>query len=303
MMPFCRYHTLPKRTICPLLAGLSLLFAGCKPPETAKEKVVLCSFYPMYIATLNIAQGVPGIKVEDMTGPQTGCLHDYQLTPRDMERIETSWAFVANGGGMESFLGDVARQQPNLHVIEASRDIPLIKGDGEEGDNPHVWVSISGAMSQVQNIAAQLASADTAHAPLYRANAARYLAQLEALRQRMHRELDALPGREIITFHEAFPYFAREFGLKIAAVIEREPGSEPSAAELARTVEIVKSHKVKALFAEPQYPAKAAQTVARETGIPVRTLDPAVSGPLDPDAYLKAMERNLVVLREALSQK
>jgi len=86
-------------------------------------------------------------------------------------------------------------------------------------------------------------------------------------------------------------------------VIEREPGSEPSAAELARTVEIVKSHKVKALFAEPQYPAKAARTVARETGIPVRTLDPAVSGPLAPDAYLKAMERNLAVLREALSQK
>lgn len=297
-MPFCRFHRIPKPTICPLLAGLSLLFAGCKPPEATQEKVVLCSFYPMYIATLNIVQGVPGIKVEDMTGPQTGCLHDYQLTPADMKRIETSWAFVANGDGMESFLGDVARRQPGLHVIDASRGIPLIKGD-----NPHVWVSISGAMSQVQNIAEELASMDTAHAPLYRANAKRYLAQLDSLRQRMHRELDTLPGREIITFHEAFPYFAREFGLKIAAVIEREPGSEPSAAELARTVEIVKSHKVKALFAEPQYPAKAAQTVARETGIPVRTLDPAVSGPLDPDAYLKAMERNLVVLREALSQK
>jgi zinc transport system substrate-binding protein len=285
------------------LAGLSLLFAGCKPPEAAKEKVVLCSFYPMYIATLNIAQGVQGIKVEDMTGQQTGCLHDYQLTPRDMERIETSWAFVANGGGMESFLGDVARRQPNLHVIEASRGIPLIKGDGEDGDNPHVWVSISGAMSQVQNIAEALASVDAAHASLYRANAKRYLARLDSLRQHMHKELDTLPGREIITFHEAFPYFAREFGLKIAAVIEREPGSEPSAAELASTVEIVRSHQVKALFAEPQYPAKAAQTIAHETGISVRTLDPAVSGPLDPDAYLKAMEKNLSVLREALSQK
>lgn len=302
MMPFCRHHRFPKRAICPLLAGLSLFLAGCKPPEAVKEKTVLCSFYPMYIATLNIAQGVPGIKVEDMTGPQTGCLHDYQLTPRDMERLETSWAFVANGGGMESFLGDVARRQPNLHVIEASRGIPLIKGDGEEGDNPHVWVSISGAMAQVQNISEQLAAADTAHAALYRGNAKRYLARLDSLRQRMHRELDTLPGREIITFHEAFPYFAREFGLKIAAVIEREPGSEPSAAELGRTVEIVRSHKVRALFAEPQYPAKAAQAIARETGVPVRTLDPAASGPLDPDAYLKAMEKNLAVLRQALSR-
>ena len=83
-------------------------------------------------------------------------------------------------------------------------------------------------------------------------------------------------------------------------VIEREPGSEPSSRELAETIETIKGKKVKALFAEPQYPAKAAETIARETGLKVYTLDPAVTGPDDPDAYIEIMDKNLKVLQQAL---
>jgi zinc transport system substrate-binding protein len=119
----------------------------------------------------------------------------------------------------------------------------------------------------------------------------------------MHQALDGLPVREIVTFHEAFPYFASEFGLRIAAVVEREPGSEPSAAELARTVEIVRKSGAKAVFAEPQYPAKAAQAVAREAGVRVSVLDPAVDGAEDPGSYIRTMDANLAVLREALSAR
>jgi len=147
-------------------------------------------------------------------------------------------------------------------------------------------------------------AADPAHAAAYAKNAGDYVARLEALRQKMHAALDGVKQREIITFHEAFPYFASEFGLKIAAVVEREPGSEPSAGELAQTIRIVREHHVRALFAEPQYPARSAQMIQRETGVPVRILDPAVTGPLDPaqarGSYLRAMEANLKVLQEAL---
>jgi len=121
----------------------------------------------------------------------------------------------------------------------------------------------------------------------------------------MHAVLDGLKNRDIITFHEAFPYFASEFQLNIAGVIEREPGSEPNAKELAGTVELVRRQKVHALFAEPQYPAKSARVIERETGVRLRTLDPVVTGPRDPakarDFYLVAMRKNLDVLREALS--
>ncbi|HBW36866.1 MAG TPA: zinc ABC transporter substrate-binding protein, partial [Desulfosporosinus sp.] len=122
----------------------------------------------------------------------------------------------------------------------------------------------------------------------------------EALRTKMHQSLDGVQQRNIVTFHEAFPYFAKEFNLTIAGVIEREPGSAPNAKELSETIEQVKSLKIKALFAEPQYPTKAADSIAKETGAKVYTLDPIVTGPIEADAYINLMESNLIILQEAL---
>ena len=59
-----------------------------------------------------------------------------------------------------------------------------------------------------------------------------YIVKLEAQRDKMHKSLDNVKNRDIVTFHEAFPYFAKEFNLNIVGVIEREPGSAPSAKEL-----------------------------------------------------------------------
>jgi zinc transport system substrate-binding protein len=283
-----------------LLLSCALWSCGKKVPAKT-DRTILCSFYPVYIATFNVARDVPGIRVVDMTSPRTGCLHDYQLTPDDMKRIEGAWVFVVNGAGMEAFLQEALSSRPDLAIVEANRGIPLLR-DAAGQENPHVWVSITGEIQQVRNIGEQLAHLDSSHAPLYRANASRYASRLDSLRTRMHQALDPFAGTDIITFHEAFPYFADEFHLRIAAVIEREPGSEPSAGELAKTIGIVRSHKVRALFAEPQYPAKAAQTIARETGIRVWSLDPAVTGPDDPDAYLRIMESNLSTLRKALAK-
>ncbi|MDD5675233.1 MAG: metal ABC transporter substrate-binding protein [Chitinivibrionales bacterium] len=271
----------------------------CSNPAPA-PRVILCSFYPMYIMTLNVADNVPGVKVVTMTKPQTGCLHDYQLTPQDLTTLSTAWVLVVNGGGMESFIDKAVKQRPQLIIVNASKGIPLIKGGGDEGDNPHVWVSLDGAMKQVKNIGDGLSAADPGSAEKYHANAQAYIAKLKTLQNKMHAELASFSGREIITFHEAFPYFAKEFGLHIAAVVEREPGSEPSAGELARTIRIIKHHAVTALFAEPQYPAKAAQTIAAETGLKVYELDPAATGPAEKGAYIRIMEANGAVLKEAL---
>lgn len=305
-----RAHT-TKTLLCAALTGLAIITganralsqtadSAAKPAEKTTVKI-MTSFYPMYIATLNVAKGVPGVEVMNLTKPMTGCLHDYQMTPDDMTRLSSANVFVVNGAGMESFLDKVIAQLPALTLVKASDGIELIKGEGEEGDNPHVWVSVSLHIKQVENIAAQLARADTAHAEQYKKNGAEYVARLDQLRKKMHEGLKDIQTRDIITFHEAFPYFAREFGLKIAAVIEREPGSEPSAKELAETIEIVKKAKVKALFAEPQYPTKAAEAIARESGAKLYTLDPAVTGPMTADAYVATMEKNLAELRKALN--
>lgn len=105
--------------------------------SSTKEKgsfTIVTSFYPMYIATLNIVDGADGVTLENLSEPQTGCLHDFQLTPEDMKLLSTADMFVINGGGIESFMSDVAKAYPDLTVTEACRDVQLIAEDDEDID-------------------------------------------------------------------------------------------------------------------------------------------------------------------------
>lgn len=98
---------------------------------------VVTSFYPMYIATLNIVDGVKGVRLENLSEPQTGCLHDFQLTPEDMKLLSTADVFVINGGGIESFMSDVAKAYPKLDVVEACEDVVLLSDDESDSDHDH----------------------------------------------------------------------------------------------------------------------------------------------------------------------
>ena len=153
-----------------LLLVLSVALVGCganktveKPAEkkAAEPFHIVTSFYPMYVAAINITDGIDGVDVYNMTKPQTGCLHDYQLMTEDMKTLEKADAFIINGAGMEDFMDKVTEQQKKLAVIDASRGITLLHD--EEGDNPHVWLSVTDAIQQVRNIADQLKEADPTH--------------------------------------------------------------------------------------------------------------------------------------------
>jgi zinc transport system substrate-binding protein len=264
---------------------------------TSREMLTyVTSLYPMYVTALNLTSGIAGVEVVNMTGTITGCLHDYQLSPGDLTTIETADVFIYNGADLESYLDQVTGNYPDLPLIDASAGIELMD------ENPHVWVSVSLMMRQVEAIAQGMAQQDPANSTAYLANAKIYLDKLATLRDELHAAIDPLPNRDIVTFHEAFPYFAQEFDLNIAAVVEREPDSQPSAAELVQTIDLIRELKIQAVFVEPQYAADTAETIARETGVPVFILDPASSGPLeDPDAYLNIMWQNGEVLVQALS--
>ena len=288
---------------------LTLLLAtffvtGCGSKSDDGKLHIVTSFYPMYLDAINIAGNVPGVEVTNLTAPQTGCLHDYQLTTEDMKKLESADIFIVNGLGMENFLDKVTESNKNLKIIDASQsdEIYVLK-DGEE-INPHVWLSVTYAIQQVKNISSKLCELDPDHADAYRKNTLEYSEKLTSLRDEMHFALDNLPNKDIVTFHEAFPYFAAQFKLNIAGVIEREPGTEPTPQELADTIKIVNSLPVKVLFTEPQYSPKAAETVATETGADIYTLDPIVTGdavPENADAYLNTMLQNMMTLLKALN--
>lgn len=300
--------------ILTIVFAASMLLTGCNNSaesnnsiESNNKLTIVTSFYPMYISTLNIVKDIPDVEVINMTAPQTGCLHDYSLSTKDLKTLSSADIFVINGAGMESFLDDVIDEYSDLKIIEASNGISLIEDtdhDEHEHDvNPHVWVSISKNIEEVSNIAKELSAFDPNHASEYEANADAYIAKLENLRTEMHAALDNVNNKDIITFHEAFPYFAEEFNLNIAGVIEVEPDSEPSAKEVENIISIINEKNIKALFTEPQYSSKIADTIAKETGASIYTLDPIVTGDANEDAYdeyIVKMQENLNTLKEAL---
>lgn len=320
---------LPK--LLTLLITTSFLFIGCNNNVDSNKTTdddtlnIVTSFYPLYISTINITKDIPNVTVTNMTKSQTGCLHDYQLTPQDLKTLENADILVINGAGMESFLDGIISQYPNLEIVDATKGLSLLEDDTHSHDdhdhdhdtedehsedddhdheyNAHVWVSVTGNIEEVKNISSQLENLNPENKEAYESNTNTYVAKLEDLKNEMHEELDNLPNRDIITFHEAFPYFAEEFNLNIAGVIEIEPDSEPSAKEIEEIINTVKEKNIKALFTEPQYSSKVAETIATETGATVYELDPIVTGDSNPDAYddyINKMKKNLDVLKEAL---
>lgn len=296
------------------LIFVCFIFVGCKRKEESDFKVVT-SCYPVYIMTLNVAKGASGVEVVNMCENSVGCLHDFQLRSEDLKKIERSSAFVVNGAGMESFLDKIISELPKVKLIDSSKGVKLLSGgchhDSHEEDdgshehchhevNPHTWLSVSNYIRQVENIAQQLCLLDPKNKEVYQQNAASYKEKLEALKVKISSQLEKLGDKDIITFHDAFPYFAEEFGLNIVGVINHEPGQEPSVKEVKEITELIKSKNVKNIFAEPQYPQKTAETISQETGARIFTLDPAVTGPDSLESYLNAMEENLKVLSEAL---
>ena len=286
-----------------LILMIALSLTGCGENKASDKLKIVTSFYPIYLDAINIAGGVDGVEVINLTKPQTGCLHDYQLTTEDMKTLETADIFIVNGLGMENFLDKVTSARKNLKIVDASKsdEIYTLK-DGDE-INPHVWISVTYNMHQVKAITKQLCEADPAHAEKYKENALEYLNKLSILRDDMHFALDNLPHKDIITFHEAFPYFAAEFKFNIVGVIEREPGTEPTPQELTDIIKKVNEMPVKVLFTEPQFAPKAADTIARETGATISVLDPVVTGNAMPDAkddYLNKMRENMETLSNAL---
>lgn len=282
------------------IAACSKQSAHETPSASSEENIrITATFYPLYIMCLNIADGIKGADVSCLAPQGAGCLHDYSLTARDAAKIEECNILVANGAGIEPFLEKAVEEKGDALII-ASKGYPLLD------DNPHIWVSVEGARHEVRTIAAGLARLDDKRSAFYMDNAKIYDNKLELLKNEMHKTLSAFKGRSIVTFHEAFPYFASEFGFDVLAIIEHEGGTLPSAKEAAEAVRIIKdaikNGHSPALFAQTQYPYASAKLIEAETGLSLHTLDPCVTGKMEKDAYIKAQKENAVSLAEALKE-
>ena len=292
---------------------ISLLMILLLLPCLASSETVVTSFYPVWVMTLNLTRGLEDhVTIRNLAAPTVGCLHDYQLQTSDMKVLSGADAFLVNGAGMEAFLPEITRALPSLPVIEASEGIELLEnGDvveilesEEEEVNSHLWLDPSRAVRMAENLAAGLIRLMPADEEVITANLQDYRSRLESLDEQLRSGLENLPRRDIVTFHEAFPYFAAAYDLHVVAVVNKEPGEVLTPSQMAVLVREIIRLGNPPLFVEPQYTDLSAQTLSRETGSSVWSLDPMVTGPEEDvplDYYETVMLQNMNTLIEALS--
>lgn len=302
--------------------GGALSADGGKNPSRSLR--VLCSTFPIYQITRNVAAGRNETAVDLMIPAAAGCPHDYALTPGDVAKLTGADVLVVNGLGMEDFLGDaLARINPGIVVVDSSAGIAGLLSydeghghdaehrDGHEDDedgghghaetNPHLFTSPLLTAKLAANIAERLGGVDPGGAALYAVNAAVYGKRLEKLAGEMAEAARGFANRRIAEPHGAFDYLARDLGLEV--VVHLQPhGQELSAAQMLEVLEQIKKTKPALIAVEPRYPDRASRTLASETGLPVVELDPAASGPENAplEYYETVMKANMETLETAM---
>lgn len=278
--------------------ALTMLYTGITEDKKDKTQfTIVTSFYPMYVAAANVIGDVKGVTLKNLSEPQTGCLHDYQLTTEDMKLLSKADLFIVNGGGIETFLTDVASNYPELDITEACQNVPLLN-DGEE-ENAHAWMSISDYRIQLATIESALEQADPEHADAYHENAKAYDEKLAALQEEQDEIRQAANGQNVIIFHEAYDYVAEDYGFNVSYVLDLDEERQVSAGEVADVLNQIQKDHVSYIFAEELYGSDMGKTVESESNVKVIYLDACNRGDYSKDSYLTAMQSNIDKLREA----
>lgn len=229
---------------------------------------------------------------------------DYEPKPDDARAIADARLIVSNGVGLDDFLGRLlASGGGEAAQVVLGAGLPAITVDGEP--NPHFFLDPTIVRDgYVPKIVSALSALDPAGAKGFEDRAADYRRALDALDAELLAEVATIPpsNRKLVTFHDAFPYFARHFGFELVGVVVANVGQEPTAAELAALVDTVRAAEVKAVFSEAQFNPELARTLAEEAGIErvVTTLYNDALGPPPADSYAGLMRSNVRQIVEAL---
>ncbi len=208
--------------------------------------------------------------------PRNGDVHTFEPRPADIRAVAAAKLLLMNGLGLDDWLAKMATNAaaPGTPIVKLAENLPgvtLLPGEGAGTENPHLFMDPRYTELYVDRIAAALAAVDPAHASAYEANARTYRQKLEALDGWVRSQVESIPvaDRKIVTFHDAFPYYAREYGIDIVGVAVEAPGQDPSAGQTADLIAAIRRAGVKAVFSEAQFPAKLVQQIAAETGATV----------------------------------
>lgn len=296
-------------------AGTALAAAS---PDAKPPLRVLTSFLPVHSMALAIAGSRASVENWLPAGVDP---HDFHFSPADLRRLRAADLLVAGGLGLEGWNeAQLRRMSGNdrLRLVEVGAAIPervlihdACRHDHDHdhghdhdhshhgGPNPHIWLDPLLMAHAIGPVVTAMIELDPAGAGVYRDNAAAYASMVYAL----HRDFVAglQEHREVpfITYHNAFPYLAKRYGLRLVGVVEGTAAEEPSARELAELSRLVRQEGVRVLFTDGP-PTRLARRLAADLKLSVATLETLETGDLVPGSYEAGMRRNLKALQEAL---
>jgi zinc transport system substrate-binding protein len=303
------------RSFIPLLFLLIIQF-----PATSclAEKIpVIASIYPV----ADMVRQVGGNQVQVICAlPPGASPHTFEPKPSLMREFSSARIFFMIGAGLEFWAGKFIKLAgPNLLTVVLSRGVDLIASTEHEHEhhpnekealglknepaaaNPHIWLDPVIAKSMVNKIADALCKVDPRHTPYYNERRRNYLKSLDRLDHLIAAETARFKNKRFVAFHPAWDYFARQYGLKPAGVIEAAPGRNPTPMQIKNIIEAIKQYHIHAVFAEPQLNPRAAEIIAKEAHVKVLLLDP-LGGPDQPygNTYVDLMTHDLSILKEAM---
>lgn len=296
------------------LLGLAFTAAGAFAAQPAVR--VLATTYPVYLLTRAVTHTSPDIQVDLLIPAQTGCPHDYALSPKDMQKLATTQVVVMNGMGMEAFLSKPLAEASSIKIIDSSVGVNTIAEEEDEhghdhghedghdhgGLNPHAFSSPMQAAVMARNIGRGLAEAVPDAAQNCVAASEAYAAKLEALGKQLAAVGAKAVNKNVVALHDGMAYLVRDAGLNLTDIIQEDEDSQPSAARLLELTRKIKTEKPALLIGEPQYSDKPVQALAAETGVPAVQLDSLASGPANPplNHYESVMAKNCQILEKSL---
>jgi ABC-type Zn uptake system ZnuABC Zn-binding protein ZnuA len=278
--PVVRLNRISGRTNAALITAalLALIVAGCQssasPSGTGAGPLKVVATTTVF-ADLVEQVGGDLVTVTSLV-PKGGDVHTFEPKPADVTQVAHAKLLVMNGLGLDDWLektitNAAATGTPLLKLAVDLPGVALLPGEDPGTQNPHLFMDPKYAEVYVDRIAAALKAADGPNAGRYDTQATAYEGRLEALDASVRSKIATIPeaSRKLVTFHDAFPYYAREYGITIVGVAVEAPGQDPTAAETAALITAIRAAGVKAIFSEDQFPTRLVDQLASETGTTV----------------------------------
>jgi zinc transport system substrate-binding protein len=277
-------------------AVMFLIASTITVSSQSKVKVVV-SFNAMREFTHAVGKDLVEIKTVIPDGVEP---HDFELKASDLASLNEAKIFVYNGFGMEPWVDNAVKviKNKNLIIVDASKGFePVKRTDPEKikkhGQfDPHVWLSLKGALHGSGNIRNALISADPSNKAIYEKNYNDFSKSLLSLFKDYQAKFNSAKSNKFVVGHAAFAYFARDFKLEQNSVQSVFAEGEPSAKKLIELVDYCKKNNIKTIFVEEMVSPKVSETLAKEVGAKAEKIY-TIESREDNKDYLESMKANL----------